>query len=576
MSTLEPVFSQVATRLNVTVVIVLYGISAEDSPAFRSILASRQRLRSERGEAHILLWDNSPDPQIIIPDLADGVHYFPDQTNSGLATAYNHAIAWAVEHGSEWLLTLDQDTAVPEDFFDKMAAAAQASTRYAGIGAIVPQIATEGRQLSPNWFQFGAIPRWYRAGFTGVPREPVFAFNSGAMLRVSALRQVGGYDPRFWLDDSDAMIFSKLHERGKRAYVAGEIQVEHEFSMKDMQRRMSPQRYRNALFAETAFWDLRMNRAAGWERALRLMVRLIKQQFRGDSAELRRITWQALMRRLFTTRRRRIEEWMRDTANRLSPQMTAIREPGVSACMAAYNGGVFVGAQLQSILTQLRSSDELVIVDDGSTDDTIARIAAIEDPRIRLCRHTKNMGVVATFEDALRSATGEILFLCDDDDVWAPTKIQRFLEVFQSRPDVEIVTSRVRMIDEQDRPLPNSQINRGGRFLSGFWRNLFKNHYQGSAMAIRASLLGRVLPFPARTTFLHDAWIGTRNELLGGQVAFIDEDLLLYRRHLKNASRTKPLTGQIQTRIELLLAHLRYAFHFTRRSQPVLSKQTER
>ena len=137
---------------------------------------------------------------------------------------------------SEWLLTLDQDTAVPDDFFVKMAAAARASTRYAGIGAIVPQIAAGGRQLSPNYFQFGAIPRWYRTGYVGVPREPVFAFNSGAMLRVAALQQVGGYDPRFWLDDSDAMIFSKLHEHGKRVYVAGDIQVEHEFSMKDMQQ----------------------------------------------------------------------------------------------------------------------------------------------------------------------------------------------------------------------------------------------------------------------------------------------------------------------------------------------------
>ncbi len=74
--------------------------------------------------------------------------------------------------------------------------------------------------------------------------------------------------------------------------------------MKDMQRRMSPARYRNALLAETAFWDLRMNKAAGWERTLRLALRLVKQWLRKDSAELRRITWQALMRRLFTSRRR--------------------------------------------------------------------------------------------------------------------------------------------------------------------------------------------------------------------------------------------------------------------------------
>lgn len=577
MSTIEPVFRETSTPLKVTAVIVLYRTAPCDSPAFRTVMDARARFGAEGGELRVLLWDNSPAaPQV---DLPDGVHYFADPSNSGLATAYNHALAWAGEHGSEWLLTLDQDTAVPKDFFERMAAAASASTRYAGVGAVVPQIATGGHRLSPNWFRFGAIPRWYRSGFIGVPKEPVFAFNSGAMLRVAALEQVGGYDPRFWLDNSDAMIFTKLHEHGKRVYVAGDIQVEHEFSMKDMQRRMSPERYRNALFAETAFWDLRMNRTAGWERALRLIVRLVKQQLRGDSAELRRITREALTRRLFVPRRRRIEAWLRATADRMSADARVSRaavEPKVSACMAAYNGGSFVDAQLQSILSQLKPTDEVVIVDDGSSDDTATRLTSTGDPRIRVLRHEKNMGVVATFEDTLRTATGSILFLCDDDDLWAPTKARRFLEVFRSRPDVEIVTSRVRMIDERDRLLPDSRINREGRFLPGFWRNLLKNHYQGSAMAIRASLLGRVLPFPTRRSFLHDAWIGTRNDLLGGKAAFIDEDLLFYRRHSNNASRTKSLARQIQTRIELLLAHVKYSLYSSRRSEAVVGRQAER
>jgi GT2 family glycosyltransferase len=567
MSGIEPAFRETSACLDVTVVIVLYRVAPNQSPAFRSVMASRARLDEAEGEVKVLLWDNSPAAGAE-NGLPEGVRYFADESNSGLAKAYSHALAWAAEHGSDWLLTLDQDTAVPEDFFEKMAAAANASTRYAGIGAIVPQIAADGRQLSPNWFQLGAIPRWYRPGYTGVPKESVFAFNSGAMLRVDALQQAGGYDPRFWLDDSDAMIFSKLHEHGKRVYVAGNIQVEHEFSMKDMQRRMSPARYRNALLAETAFWDLRMNRAAGWERTLRLMVRLVKQWFRGDSAELRRITREALSRRLFTSRRRRIEEWMQATADRVPVEArTSARmiEPRISACMAAYNGEAYVEAQLRSILLQLKATDEVIIVDDVSKDQTVARISEFADPRIRLLRHQKNLGVVATFEDALRSATGDILFLCDDDDLWAPSKARCFVELFRQRPDVEIVTSRVRMIDQNDCPLPDSRINREGRFLPGFWRNLYKNHYQGSAMAIRASLLGRVLPFPARKAFLHDAWIGTRNDLLGGKAAFIDEDLLFYRRHLNNASRTKSLLRQIQTRIELLLAHIGYGFHSTQR-----------
>ena len=568
MNAIKPVLPPICNCLKVGVVIVLYRMRPWDSPSFRSVISSRDRLAPESGEVHILLWDNTPGTTDV-SELPPQVRYVHDPTNPGLAAAYNHARNWASQLGSEWLLTLDQDTALPEDFFEKMARAVQRSTQYAGIGAIVPQIAAAGRQLSPNWFQFGAIPRWYRSGFTGVPREPVFAFNSAAMLRLSALQQIGGYDPRFWLDDSDAMIFSKLHQHGKRVYVAGDIQVDHEFSMKDMQRRMSPQRYENALFAETAFWDLRMSRAAGWERSIRLLIRMVKQWMRGDSEELRRITIQALERRFFTSRRRRIDEWKRATASRLSAESVPRNDTKISVCMAAYNGGSFVEAQLRSILSQLKPADEIVIVDDGSSDDTQVRIAAIGDSRIRLFRHEQNAGVVATFEDALRLATGDILFLSDDDDVWAPTKAQRFMEVFENRPDVEIVTSRVRMIDEHGKPLPDSRINRQGVFLPGFWRNLYKNHYQGSAMAIRASLLARVLPFPERGSFLHDVWIGTRNDAMGGKAVFIEEDLLLYRRHFANASRTKPLFEQIRTRIELLIAHLRFVLQSTLPSHSV-------
>lgn len=95
-------------------------------------------------------------------------------------------------------------------------------------------------------------------------------------------------------------------------------------------------------------------------------------------------------------------------------------------------------------------------------------------------------------------------------------------------------------------------------------------------MAIRASLLGKVLPFPLRRSFLHDAWIGTRNDILGGKTAFIDEDLLFYRRHPKNASRTKSMAGQIQTRIELILAHIGHGFYASRRHEGILTDQTGR
>jgi GT2 family glycosyltransferase len=563
MKTVQPAFEGVSRPFKATVVIVLYRVAIADSPAFRCVMQALKQLDPNVGKVNIILWDNSPAAQVIF-NSRDGVQYISDPRNLGLAHAYNRALEIAIDQGSEWLITLDQDSAIPADYFVKMVVAVDSASRYSGVGAIVPQIEADGKRLSPNYFLFGALPRWYPKGCRGVPDEPVFAFNSASMLNIAALEQIGGYDPWFWLDNSDSLLFSRLHQHGKRVFIAGDIQVQHEFSMKNIGQRMSAERYQNALLAESAFWDTRMNRMAGWERTLRLILRQFKHRAHNDSPELRRITRKAIRRRLLMSKARRIEEWRAMTRRRLGDALeaSAFHPPRqkVSVCMAAYNGSRFVHVQLASILTQLHDRDEVIVVDDDSCDDTAAQIAAFDDPRVRLLQHTQNSGIVASFEDALRSATGGILFLADDDDIWAPAKVRRFLDVFNSQPNVGLVTSRARMIDEHGQSLPNSRINRGGRFFPGFWQNVFKNNYQGSAMAIRASLLGHVLPFPRQKSFLHDAWIGTRYEVANGETAFIDEDLLFYRRHLQNASRTKTRLNQLRTRIDLLLSHISHAF----------------
>lgn len=247
--------------------------------------------------------------------------------------------------------------------------------------------------------------------------------------------------------------------------------------------------------------------------------------------------------------------------------MGSIREQRISVCMAAYNGGKYIDAQLASILSQLGEIDEVVIVDDCSRDDTVERIRSFQDKRIRLLQHVTNLGVVATFEDALRHAGGEILFLSDDDDIWAPDKVRRFLEVFRDLPEVEIVTSKVQLIDETGKPFSNERLTRGGKFRAGFWANIYKNHYQGSAMALRASLLKRVLPFPTGSSFFHDVWIGTRSAITGGRTEFIDASLLMYRRHSANLSERLSMRNQFQVRADLLWAHTRYLLRFGRHGQ---------
>ena len=551
------------------VVITIYKMRPCESPSLRTLLDAAGLASQDGLELGVLVWDNTPGGQGS-GEIPPGVRYQVAPDNPGLARAYNHALEIACAEGYDWLLTLDQDTILAPEFLVRIGRIARKVENTPSIAAIVPQITGDGRMLSPYWFSGGAIPRWFRKGFTGVPLRATFAFNSASTIRVTALRQIGGYHPWFWLDNSDVYMFRQLHRHGKSVFVAGDIEVGHGFSMMDMQARVTPTRYRNILLAESAFWDLEMGALAGLERTVRLIIRAYKHFRRKDGPELRALTYEFLRRRLLWSRKSRLRAWEEET-RKLYPALAEsqlwlfLRETSsggrlrLSICMAAYNGERYVEKQLRSILDQLHEQDEVIVVDDASKDRTRDIISSLNDGRIRVIEHTRNCGVVASFEDAIRNATGDILFLADDDDIWAPNKAEKVLEAFHKHPDAQIVTTRVSMIDEHGSPSRDTLYSNRKVFYSGFWQNVMRNHFQGSAMAFRSSLLRSILPFPKNAGFLHDHWIGTRNAMLGGSVVFIDEPLLFYRRHSQNASRKMTRVQQVKARLQLLWAHfLRY------------------
>ncbi|MCE4526993.1 glycosyltransferase, partial [Escherichia coli] len=113
--------------------------------------------------------------------------------------------------------------------------------------------------------------------------------------------------------------------------------------------------------------------------------------------------------------------------------------------MATYNGGEYVYTQLNSILKQLGRNDELIISDDGSTDNTINIIEKYNDPRIKLIRHDRGWldpktpllsRVKKNFEEAIRLATGEFIFLSDQDDIWLPGRVEECLAEFKNGFDL--------------------------------------------------------------------------------------------------------------------------------------------
>jgi glycosyltransferase involved in cell wall biosynthesis len=207
----------------------------------------------------------------------------------------------------------------------------------------------------------------------------------------------------------------------------------------------------------------------------------------------------------------------------------------ISVCIASFEGGQFIGQQLRSILSQLSEEDEVVISDDGSTDDTVEVVNRIDDSRIIWAGTGGRLGVVKNFERALRHAKGDYIFLADQDDVWLPGKVEACLDALQSNT---LVVTDCNVVDEGLREIAPSffELRRSG---PGFVRNIMVNSYLGCCMAFRRELLDLALPMPDNLP-MHDMWLGLIAERTG-QVNFLAAPYMLYRRHQDNATG---LTGQ--------------------------------
>jgi len=210
----------------------------------------------------------------------------------------------------------------------------------------------------------------------------------------------------------------------------------------------------------------------------------------------------------------------------------------VSVVMATYNGRPYLAEQLQSVLAQLLPGDELIIVDDCSQDGTPELVEALKSAFVQVVRNPRNLGVLASFERGVLIATRDIIFLCDQDDVWLPGKRAAFVAVFEDDPGVLVVVSDAELIDARGSVTAPSFMQLRGGFHGGFWSTMVRNRYLGCAMALRRELLAVALPIPP-TVPMHDMWFGALASVVG-RVHYIPKPLMQYRRHGSNASPARP------------------------------------
>jgi glycosyltransferase involved in cell wall biosynthesis len=210
----------------------------------------------------------------------------------------------------------------------------------------------------------------------------------------------------------------------------------------------------------------------------------------------------------------------------------------ISVCIATYNGGRYISEQLDSILGQLSSIDEVLIVDDCSTDDTVKVIQAYDDPRIELKLNPANIGHTRTFSLALSYAQGEIIFMSDQDDIWLPNRVELMVN-YLSQSNALLLSSNSIFVNSQN-GLIEFKVHGVEAYTSNMSsRNMIsiilgETNYYGCCMAIRQEFLKFILPIPNYVES-HDLWIALGANMMGRNL-HIDENTIRRRIHGNNAS----------------------------------------
>jgi GT2 family glycosyltransferase len=241
----------------IQVIVVLYKRSFEQSESLSSFFALLHEHPDWAHQFSLLIYDNSPQFQALTAQTPVSVEYVHDPANGGLALAYNAALARAKEEQRPWLLLLDQDTSLTAEFLSELLEAAKSLQAQPEVAAIVPKLMVRGELHSPalNFItQLRQLrspgPSIYVDAF-GIQQEHLCGYNSGATLRVSALRAVGEFPTEYWLDFLDHAIFHTLFAHGFRMYLM-RARLVHDFSGSDV-KSVPPWRQQNVLDARTRY-----------------------------------------------------------------------------------------------------------------------------------------------------------------------------------------------------------------------------------------------------------------------------------------------------------------------------------
>lgn len=237
---------------------------------------------------------------------------------------------------------------------------------------------------------------------------------------------------------------------------------------------------------------------------------------------------------------------------------TQSASPTLSIVMPTHNRAGYIGIAIESVLIQTYSDWELIVVDDGSTDETEAVVEAFikRDARIHYIRQNQNKGIASTRNNGVAQARGRYIAMLDSDDAWSsPEKLARQIAALEADPELGIVGTWLEIINEKgvhtgDR-LSYAQDDAGIRA-----KQIYKNSFAQSSVIFRKDAFEKAGGYDGRfiVTDDHDLWLKIGRSY---RFATLPQYDLLYRRHSGNITRTRRITAAHEE-LEILRKHRAY------------------
>ncbi|MCL2860749.1 MAG: glycosyltransferase [Oscillospiraceae bacterium] len=234
----------------------------------------------------------------------------------------------------------------------------------------------------------------------------------------------------------------------------------------------------------------------------------------------------------------------------------------ISVIMCTYCGEKYIKKQLDSLKNQTLSPTEVKIYDDRSTDNTVEiikkYIAENAPDSWSIFINKENKGWRLNFYDALKDCDGDIVFFCDQDDIWHLDKIEVMSNALLANPDILLLSSEKYLIDSNDKKIPRyRKLKSYGKYYDFKVRKclLYENlqvihweNYLGCTLAAKKKLMQYLPLFQVNEYFSHDGWALNLAAILDGHY-HITYPSIDYRIHESNSSISK--SGSIITNVKL-------------------------